>query len=743
MDNFFTQPICQEIWNAKYRHNNEDIDTFFLRQAKALAKNKKELDLFYQMLSSQTICLGGRIQYALGTPYQNQTLSNCYVVEIKRDSIDAIMETQTEFVKTMKAGGGVGCNFSILRPQGTKIRTSNGVTSGVVEFLKGFDAWCGAISAGNNRRGAMIAILDIWHPDIERFIEAKQSKGTLNRFNLSIAVTNDFMKAVKNNDDWALIFPDIEDEKYDELWDGNIEKWKQLGGKVIIYKTLPAVELYDKIMKANYEYAEPGLLFIDTINEKNPLKYCEYINATNPCSEETLAPYSSCNLGAINLTKIVKHPFRQCPNPINNLDLDKFQRAVRVLVRMLDRILDFNYYPLSKFKKATLDKRPIGVGIMGLGSMLNMLCVEYGSEESYEVANNLGYLLFETAYNQSATIAQQKGSFKLFDIKEFKTTYQWSVLDDSTKYLIYKHGLRNGRLLTIAPTGSTSIIAQNVSGGVEPLFALEYTRKVRQPDDTYKEQTVMDYSWWLYQKMFGQTNIDKAPFYFKATATNITPEQHIKMQAIWQRWIDASISKTINVDKNIPFEHFRKIYLNAWELGLKGCTTYRPNEIVGSILSNNQPKVLKELELKDREPAIRERVIWKNNSKLYIVCTINDKGYPLEVFAKLPKDAGNGKYDFERDKFFEYMSNWDAICRETSAMLRYGIPLEEIIKQLEKSSYGMFDCSAILARILKKYPITTEEDTLINKALCPECGGTMKSSSGCLICIDCGYSKCA
>lgn len=768
------QTISQYIWNMKYRNGEETVEDFFKRQADALG-----IDGIYEQLASQKLCLGGRCQYALGTNYQGQTLSNCFVVKIENDSMQAIMKAQEEFVMTMKAGGGVGCNFSVLRPAGTTIKTTAATSSGVVSFLEGFDAWCSTIKAGNSRRGAMMAVLDIWHPEIIGFIKAKSEKGKLNNFNISIAITHKFMEAVEKDEEWDLVFPDITDEDYD-LWDGDLDKWLSMGKTTIVYDTVKAKELFDLIMKSNYDFAEPGVLFIDTINENNNVKYWGSVRSTNPCGEQPLLPYESCNLGAINLVKFVLNPF----DDDAHIDKQALKETVRYGVRALNKVLDINNFPLQKFKDTTSKLRPIGLGIMGFGSMLNMLNIRYDSDKAVAMAHSLGAIIANEAYKESAIMAKEFAPFPAFKKDEFLKSEFVKKLNKAIRDMIAEHGIMNSRLLTIAPTGTTAILADNVSGGLEPLYSLQYTRDIKQKDGTTKQEKVMDYSWWLHCQKYKNDRAVPVLDCFEATATQISPEAHINIQSAWQYWIDSSISKTTNVPKDISFDDFKNIYKYAYRMDLKGCTTYRPNDVVGSVLrvdqeskyqerkqhiGNGDLNNLYEIVLEDDEPAIRHIARWKNKSKVYIIITITEDGYPLEIFTKLPKDAGDGLHQFERDQFFEYVSNWDAICRTASTLLRIGMPIPEITKQLDKSAYGMFDCSAILARKLKTYPRnvtfmihnkedddceenyeiddmveSTNETVLINKTdTCPECNANLIEQEGCKLCMSCGYSRCS
>lgn len=781
----FQQAISQKVWNERHRNGDETPEEFYRRQAKALAKSEKvslSEDSLFSILSSHLICLGGRSQFALGTNYKKQTLSNCFTVKIAKDSMQAIMQAQSEFAFTMQAGGGVGCNFSILRPKSAIINSTQTTSSGVLSFMDGFDAYCATINAGGNRRGAMIGLLEVWHPEILDFIRIKQTKGRLSNFNLSVVITDKFMQAVANNEVWNLEFPDTTHPKYDTEWNGDLDSWITKGYPTVIYKTLPARDVFEELTYCSYMSGEPGVIFVDTINKMNNLFYCENIRECNPCGEIAMAPYNSCNLGAINLTKIVDEPFNADINPMDNIQWDFLRTLVDYGVHILNAIIDVNYYPLKQYEVETLSKRPIGLGVLGFGSMLNLLNVGYNTETARLIANKIGQVIANQAYQTSAKLAKKYGTFPMYKEAILSSNFI-QQLDDETKELIAQYGLYNCRLLTIAPTGSTALLANNVSGGLEPLFATEYIRNLRNPDGSFSEQKIMDYSVYYYRMKHPNKPL---PEHFNATATNITVKDHLLMQAVWQKWIDHSISKTTNIAVDYPFEDFKNIYIEAWKSGLKGLTVYRPNDITGSILKDatQQDKNqsvdntntaqydivrddLYKIELESSEPAIRNIVYWKNKSKVYIIITITEDGYPLEIFTKLPKDAGNGTHQFEREQFFEYVSNWDAICRTASTLLRYGVPVSEIIKQLDRSSYSMFDCSALLARILKQYPLnvtftihdkndntedidienvdTKETNSSIDNGVqkCPACGAdALVMQQGCSTCMQCGYSKC-
>lgn len=770
--------FAEEIWKMKYQNNNETLDNYYKRIG---LNDSRYIDMFSNLRAHP----GGRIAANVNTGKKNLTLSNCFTIAIKNDSMESIMECAKESALILKAGGGVGYNFSILRPKNGYIHTSGQHSSGVVSFMQIFDSTCKTIIAGNNRRGAQMGVLDIWHPDILDFVNAKQNGG-FNTFNLSVGVTDEFMNAVENDLDWNLEFPDTSFERYNELWiynklGGNLFEWKKQGYPTKIYKTIKARELWNIITKNAYDFAEPGILFFSEANRMNNLYYCEYLNVSNPCGEEILYPYNSCNLASINLVKYVNNHFTN--NAI--FDMNLFIQDVKLLVEYLDTILDINYYPLKENYDEVKKKRPIGVGITGLGSMFAMMKMRYGDENSLFLFEDIMYNMMVAAYEKSCELAKEKGSFELFDKEKIKESLFIKKLPIDLQEKIYQYGLRNSRILSIAPTGTLSLVCNNVSSGIEPIFLLEYIRKVTQSDGSLVEKEVADYAWSLYKKMF---NTNEKPDYF-VTTVDLSVEDHINVMSIAQKYVDASISKTINIPKDYSFEKFRDVYTLAYKNGLKGCTTYRPNDIVGSILSDKKTddiqqenlfvdkfnRLMYEIDLNDEEPGVRHRILWKNKSKLYIFVSVDEDGYPLEIIPKVPKKAGDGKYQFDKQYFDEITSNFDAICRLTSICLRYGIPIEEIINQLDQASYNLYDIANIIKRVLKKYPLIdftplTFEDILeeneephqelgfgikykngdnkekikdIGKE-CPVCkNNSLVIKDGCNTCLNCGYSKCS
>lgn len=741
------EPESIKLWEQKYREGNETQEEFYRRQANALGQTPYVTpDEIFTVLYNQEFCLAGRPQYALGTQRKESTLSNCFVTKFDNDSLPAIYETIKRFGLTHKAGGGMGVNNSILRPKGAYISSTKNTSSGSIGWLKIIDTGCQEIKGGGNRRGANINILEVWHPDIFDYIDVKKTPGVLENFNLSVGITGEFMNAVINDEKWDLIFPDTTFYAYNDEWDGNIDNWKRKGYPVKVYQTVNARDLYDHIMEATYDYAEPGVMFIDTHNRYNPLSYCEDIRATNPCGEISLAPGGSCNLGAINLAKFVLNPFTDEAD----IDMDRLQYVVAQAVRALNAVVDINFYPLPEQKEENDRKRLIGLGIMGLADMLAMMEIPYGSDESYELAAFVQELIRNAAYSESIQLAKDYGSFEAFDKEKYSKTEYFKTLPKYLQEDILKYGIYNGRLLTIAPTGTTSQIANMTNGGLEPFFSLSYERKIIQADGTTKTITVSPYAVNLYKKLFNITDDKDLPYYF-VTAEDLSPTQHINMQAVLQKYVDNSISKTINCPKDIDYEDFKEIYIQAWLKGLKGCTTYRPTAFRGSVLSttkDNEPKVTVtdqvlplEMEMKGKRHGITYDIPGKNGENNYITINVDDNWEARECFIRLPQEAGlDDSGNFNPGLYFDRLSDTDLIARLISLCLRSNIPIERVIKQLSKSSYNMFTMAHKLKNVLLDF-IPSDKETEFNT--CPECGGRLLLQEGCATCIDCNYSKCS
>jgi ribonucleoside-diphosphate reductase alpha chain len=494
----------------------------------------------------------GRVVAGAGADRQ-VTLFNCFVMGAIPDDMGGIFAHLREAALTMQQGGGIGYDFSTLRPRGAYVKGVGADASGPLSFMDVWDAMCRTIMSAGYRRGAMMATLACDHPDIEAFIEAKHEPGRLRMFNLSVLITDAFMQAVAEDAPWQL----------------------QFGGTVA--KVLPARELWDKIMRATYAYAEPGVIFIDRINRRNNLWYCEKIQATNPCGEQPLPPYGACLLGSLNLARFVENPF----TPEARLDVAAMAALVPDIVRMMDNIIDISGFPLPAQQEEARQKRRIGLGVTGLADALIMCGLRYGSSEAVTATEAWLGAMQRAAYLASAELAAEKGPFPLFDRDKYLAGETVAGLDADIREAIARHGIRNALLTSVAPTGTISLFADNVSSGLEPVFSFRYTRGVLMPDGSRREEEVTDYAYRVFRRLRGESA--PLPGYF-VDAQMLAPEDHLVMQAAVQRYIDSSISKTINVPADIPFERFKDVYAQAYALGCKGCTTYRPNEVTGAVL---------------------------------------------------------------------------------------------------------------------------------------------------------------
>ncbi|WP_170434389.1 adenosylcobalamin-dependent ribonucleoside-diphosphate reductase [Ruegeria arenilitoris] len=559
----FAAPIAEQIWDMKYRFKKADgtpidksVEDTWRRIARDLARVEKDPahweQKFYEALEDFKYLPAGRITAGAGTARQ-VTLFNCFVMGTIPDSMGGIFDMLKEAALTMQQGGGIGYDFSTIRPRGADVHGVAADASGPLSFMDVWDAMCRTIMSAGSRRGAMMATMRCDHPDIEQFITAKSDPARLRMFNMSVLVTDAFMEAVKADASWDLVFD----------------------GKV--YHTVQARDLWNKIMQATYDYAEPGVIFIDRINQANNLSYAETIAATNPCGEQPLPPYGACLLGSINLARLVAEPFEDAAH----LDEAALQDLVATAVRMMDNVVDASKFPLPEQAAEAQAKRRIGLGVTGLADALLMLGLRYGSDEAARQTERWLHAIARAAYLASVDLAKEKGAFPLFDAEKYLASGTMQQMDDDVREAIREHGIRNALLTSIAPTGTISLYAGNVSSGIEPVFAYAYTRKVLQKDGSRTEEEVVDYAVQMWRDKFGDVEL---PDYF-VNAQTLTPAEHVKMQAAAQKWIDSSISKTINCPEDISFDAFKDVYMQAWDQGCKGCTTYRPNDVTGSVLS--------------------------------------------------------------------------------------------------------------------------------------------------------------
>ena len=741
-------PISRQIWDAKYRLKAADgspidltIEDTWRRVARALAKAETDPagweQPFYEALRDFRFLPAGRILSGAGSR-RRVTLFNCFVMGDIADDLGSIFDNLREAALTMQQGGGIGYDFSSLRPKGAPVTGVGADASGPLSFMDVWDSMCRTIMSAGARRGAMMATMRCDHPDIEAFIEAKREPGRLRNFNLSVLATDPFMAAVEADADWPLVFE----------------------GKT--YKTLRARALFDGITRATYDYAEPGVIFIDRINARNNLAYCETIHATNPCGEQPLPPYGACLLGSINLARLVRDPFA----PGAKVDEAELAGLVSVAVRMMDNTIDVSGFPLEEQRQEAIAKRRIGLGMTGLADALMMVGLRYGSPEAAARAGEWARQISRAAYLASAHLAAEKGAFPLFDRDGYLAGETVREMDDGVGALIAEHGIRNALLTSIAPTGTISLVADNVSSGVEPVFALAYTRKVTQPDGSKVEEDVSDHALRRFRALQGEDA--KLPAHF-VTAQDLTPAEHVRMQAAVQRHVDSAISKTVNVPADISFEAFQAVYLDAYRSGCKGCTTYRPNAITGSVLEVKPaapaaPPVPGPGELMPRADKLTGatyKLRWPDSEHAMYV-TIND----------IEADGGRRPLEvFVNSKNLEHYAWVVALTRMISAVFRRGGEVAFVAEELKQVfdprggqwTNGRYVGSLVAAigDIIERHMIDTgflkPAEPIVAKTvktvpqagatalgpLCPRCSqpGLVKES-GCQSCVHCGWSKC-
>lgn len=863
MDTKFLDEFSQEVWTTTYKHNTDKtIDDTLRRVARAVGGVEKTPELraewegkFYELLTDFKVTTGGRILANAGTDWKGVTLMNCFVgpkPKYDQDSIEGIMSVLLSQALTLKSEGGWGMNFSFIRPRGSFIHGIGVESPGAVKYQELFNTSSDVITSGAGkkkksdnqgkikiRKGAMMSVLDVWHPDIEEHITAKLQEGRLNKFNLSVNCTNEFMDRVvkiaafkKSREDsvtnteydsfsvliegleaWDLIFPNTKHPNYKAEWDGNMAAWKAKGYPVVIYKTIRVSDLWELIMQSTYNRNDPGVLFLDRANETHAYYYGEgaHIAATNPCGEQCLPFGFVCNLGSLNLTQFV--------TPSGEFDFNKLERYVPWLVRLLDNVNDLTAAPLQEYADSIKNVRRIGMGVMGWGSLLYMLRIRFGSQNAEDLKRQIMSKLTSLGINASIDLAIEKGMFANCkpELHAAAKYFKQIGLDEKTLNRIRTHGIRNSALFSCQPTGNTGVLANVVSGGIEPLFLSEYVRtvivdgcpaemlpftpkywegefvetevfkwtqeggdkilrgeykgtvyKVDRNRGLTKEVACIDYGVrWLRSRGLWDAKADWA-----VTSSSLTVNDHLVDMKGFSIWIDSSISKTVNIDNDYPYEDFKSLYLDAYKSGvLKGITTYRAGTMMNVLaaagssakkVDETLPNTASPKRPKELDGELHHFVI--DGKKYYVAVGLFGKDKePYEIFtgineakkeAFIPKSSKTGKilkrkrgeyvYIDTDDEEYELTNGHsndtaDALTRIISTSLRHGANISFIVHQLEKTKGPIISFTKALARTLKKY---IKDGTVISGEECPECSSVMTRKEGCAVCPQCGYSKC-
>lgn len=781
----FSDQIIQDIWREKYAQPNERIpaDTF-LRVADFVYMHDT---VEHRLKAYEAMCKGlwmpgGRILAGAGTS-TDVTLMNCYVCRDIEDSIQGINAAMGDAMTTLSKYGGIGMNFGTIRPSGAAINRVGLKAPGPIVFMELWNAMSNTIMQAGHRRGAMMGVMPDTHPDLIHFINAKHEKGRLTNFNISVLISDAFMRAVAADVDWDLHFhvPPAQSASSDI----KCRTFPSNGKIQYVYSTHKARDLWDMILKSTYEYSEPGVIFIDRINALNNLQYCEEISCTNPCGEQPLPPNGTCNLGAVNLARIVKNPYTLDAK----LDIEMLQEVVRIGVRFLDNVINVTHYPLQEQKEEEFNKRRLGLGVSGLADMLGQMRISYNSPGAVALTAMVMQTIAEAAYSASAELASARGTFPLYDKKQCISFPQ--RLSYEVRVKIAEHGLRNGVILTVAPTGTTSILFGNISSGIEPVFQHHTKRKVWISNTDTKEYTSWGFGARFYNHCHKMT-LMSLPDYL-VTVDNVELKYHLKMQAACQEWVDASISKTINCPPDIPYSDFKSVYWQAYESGCKGCTTYRPSDVRGSVLEKvEEPKIVGEsgVEITYPDPPIGIDIPPTTSSKgikrpeVLMGCTYRINWPSLEsgVYLTINECEGQPWEIFISSKDLKNVEWTTALCIMTSRNLRAGEDPQKIAEELKeiKGAHdgqwvnGKYYASIVMyiGELLAKhfqylgtedrhfsgrteiasgdgYPrqdIVAEAKDIIRQEIgfmvCPRCSARMVKLEGCEKCTSCSYSKC-
>ncbi len=788
--------------DAKGNPVEKTPDEMWRRIAKAVAaQEKKSLQKkweaeFYDSMRDFKYVPGGRILAGAGTGY-DVTFYNCFVIPSPKDSRGGILDTLKQMVEIMAHGGGVGINLSSLRPKGARVQKVNGFSSGPINWAELFSvATKDIIQQGGTRRGALMLMLWDWHPDIEDFITVKEDLNRINGANLSLAISDSFMEAVKNDEDWPLVFPDTSDPEYDEVWDGDLEVWKSLGKKVNVRKIVKARKIWDLIAQAAHKSAEPGVVFMERYNKMHNNYYWNRINCVNPCGEEGLPAWGVCNLGSINLSAFVSE---KNIDKKGEFDFDELKKTVGQAVRFQDNVVDMDPYIFEGIRKTQLEgERRIGLGTMGLGDTLIKLHMRYGSEESLEFIERVYRLIRDEAYRASVEVAREKGSFPKFDADLFPKGRFIQQLPEDLQEQIAKYGIRNSVLLMQAPTGTTALVATTTSG-IEPVFEFEFTRKSRLGEDIIRHHL-----WDAWVEKHGdeyKAGRVKKPSWFVG-ANDLSPEDHVRVQAAIQRYVDASISKTVNAPNSQTVEEVKRLYTLAYDLGCKGIAYMRDGSRQGVLVRESKPaettvattEKSKTYPIQPR-PLVVQGATYRMGTPVgtaYITVNTTENGEPLEVFVNVGK-AGTDAYAMAEGlgriislalRFTSHLSPMDRVkaiiahldgiggARATGfgenrikslpdaiskvLMMHFGLRGQSTNvvanAQGKANGNGALHEQAIASQLPQTGPQLVEQVTQptlaasvssANYDICPECQEALfVHQEGCMHCLGCGHSRC-